>query len=87
MDFKREVTMMLDHVLQLKGRASSFDEETLLLGSLPELDSMAVIELITAIEERFQCSVEDDEIDGAVFSTLGSLIDFVRVKAGTLAAS
>lgn len=87
MDFKHEVTTMLDEVLQLKGRASSFDEKTPLLGSLPELDSMAVIELITAIEVRFQCSVEDDEIDGAVFSSLGSLIDFVRAKAGVPAAS
>jgi len=87
MDFKREVKLMLDDVLHLEGRASTFDEETALLGSVPELDSMAVIALITAIEERFQCAVEDDEIDGAVFATLGSLIDFVRAKTGALASS
>lgn len=82
MDFKREVKMMLDDVLHLEGRASAFDEETALLGSVPELDSMAVIALITAIEERFECAVDDDEIDGTVFATLGSLIDFVRTKSG-----
>jgi acyl carrier protein len=81
MDFKREVKMMLDEVLHLEGRASTFDEKTVLLGSVPELDSMAVIAVISAMEERFQCSVDDDEIDGAVFATLGSLIDFVRSKA------
>ena len=86
MDFKREVVSMLDDVLHLEGRASTFDHDTVLLGSLPELDSMAVITLISAIEERFQCAVDDDEIDGAVFATLGSLIEFVRNKAGAAAA-
>ena len=42
---------------------------------------MAVIAIISAIEERFGCTVEDDEIDGAVFATLGSLIAFVQEKA------
>lgn len=87
MDLIREVKMMLDETLHLEGRASKYDEKTPLLGSVPELDSMAVIALITAIEERFQCMVDDDEIDGAVFATLGSLVDFVRTKAGGVAAS
>lgn len=81
MNFKREVVSMLNDVLHLEGRASKFDEDTVLLGSVPELDSMAVIAIISAIEERFGCSVEDDEIDGAVFATLGSLIAFVQLKA------
>lgn len=82
MDFKREVKLMLDDVLHLEGRASAFEDDTPLLGSVPELDSMAVINLIAALEERFQCSIDDDEIDGAVFATLGALVEFVRVKAG-----
>jgi acyl carrier protein len=82
MDFKREVLSMLNDVLHLEGRAFAFSEDTVLLGSVPELDSMAVIALISAIEERFHCAVDDDEIDGAVFATLGSLIEFVRSKAG-----
>jgi len=54
--------------------------DTPLLGAIPELDSMAVVALITAIEERFGFTVDDDEIDGSVFTTLGSLIDFVQGK-------
>lgn len=80
MNFKREVLSMLDDVLHLEGRAAKFDEDTVLLGGVPELDSMAVIAIISAIEERFGCTVEDDEIDGAVFATLGSLIAFVQLK-------
>ena len=34
------------------------------------------------LEERFGFTIHDDEIDGAVFATVGSLIDFVSAKAG-----
>ncbi len=81
MDMKQEVKQLLNDVLNLNGRATSFVEDTPLLGSIPELDSMAVISLISAIEERFQCAVEDDEIDGAVFATFGSLVQFVQSKS------
>ena len=59
---------------------SRFNASTQLFGALPELDSMAVVALITAIEERFGFTVDDDEIDGSVFTSLGSLIDFVQGK-------
>lgn len=80
MDIKSELLSILDEVLSLKGRAGGFSLETPLLGALPELDSMAVVALITSLEERFFIVVDDDEIDGAVFATLGTLVDFVRDK-------
>jgi len=80
MDIKSEVLAILDEVLSLKGRSSSFTLETALLGAIPELDSMAVVALITSMEERFGFIVEDDEIDGAAFATVGTLVDFVQGK-------
>lgn len=80
LDIKSEILALLDEVLSLKGRASTFTEDTPLLGALPELDSMAVVALITSMEERFGFSVDDDEIDGATFATVGSLIEFVETK-------
>lgn len=56
------------------------NEQTALLGSLPELDSMAVVNLIGALESHFGISVADDEIDAASFETLGSLAAFVACK-------
>ena len=50
---------------------------TPLLDSLPELDSMAVLELILALEERFDITIEDDDITAEMFETLGSLATFV----------
>ena len=80
MDIKNEVLSILDEVLSLKGRAAGFTLETSLLGALPELDSMAVVALITTLEERFGFTVDDDEIDGAVFASVGTLVDFVHDK-------
>jgi acyl carrier protein len=53
---------------------------TRLLGAIPELDSMAVVSLITALEEQFCIAVDDDEIGAATFETLGSLAAFVEQK-------
>lgn len=81
MDMLREVQDVLDEVLSLGGRASAFTRETHLLGAIPELDSMAVVSLITALEDRFGITVDDDDIGGATFATVGSLVDFVTERA------
>ncbi|MET0518224.1 MAG: phosphopantetheine-binding protein [Burkholderiaceae bacterium] len=80
MDTQQQVLRLLDEVLSLDGRSASFQRATPLLGALPELDSMAVVSLITAMEEQLGLSVDDDEIDGATFATVGSLSDFVAAK-------
>ena len=82
MDIWHEVVQTLDEVLSLNGRARAFTRSTHLLGALPELDSMAVVSLIGAIEERCGIVVEDEDIDGDTFATVGSLVDFVSGKLG-----
>lgn len=80
MDVNKEVLRILDEVLSLNGRAATFDRETHLLGAIPELDSMAVVSLITSLEERLGVVVDDDEIDGETFATVGALTDFISAK-------
>jgi acyl carrier protein len=80
MDVMQEVTRLLDDVLSLKGRSAGFTRETHLLGAVPELDSMAVVTLITSLEERFDIVIDDSDIDGDVFATVGTLTDFVAGK-------
>jgi acyl carrier protein len=76
----QEVIRLLDEVLSLGGRSSAFSRETLLLGAIPELDSMAVVSLITGLESHFDLIVDDEDIDGSTFATVGSLADFVSEK-------
>jgi acyl carrier protein len=77
MDNSTAVMEVLDEVLGLRGRGADWTQETALLGSVPELDSMAVVSLLTALSERFGFELDDD-IDGADFATLGALTDFVH---------
>lgn len=80
MNTQQEVLSILDEILSLNGRSSGFVASTPLLGAIPELDSMAVVALLTTLEERFGFAVGDDEIEGATFATVGSLVDFVDQK-------
>ena len=77
LNIQQQVLVLLDEVLSLNGRGLQFDADSPLLGSVPELDSMAVLAVIHAIEERFGISIPDDEIDGSSFATVGTVVDFV----------
>jgi acyl carrier protein len=80
MDIRKELLSLLDETLNLDGRTSTFQDATPLLGALPEMDSMGVVAIITAFEDRLGFAVDDDEIDGAVFQTFGTLLEFVINK-------
>ncbi len=82
MNVHEEVLRVLDEVLSLGGRSAGFTRETPLLGAIPELDSMAVVTLITSLEEQLGITVDDDDIDGDTFASVGSLVDFVGGKLG-----
>jgi acyl carrier protein len=78
-----EVKAVLREVLQLGDRARHLDSGTALLGGLPELDSMAVVAVITGLEERFDIAVADDEISADTFETVGTLCNFIERKRAT----
>lgn len=80
MQHLEEVRNILGDVLSLGTRKNSLGESSSLLGAIPELDSMAVVNVITAMEEHFDITVDDDEISAETFETLGSLTLFVEQK-------
>jgi acyl carrier protein len=61
-------------------RAATFDADTPLFGSLPELDSMAVAGLLTELEDRLGIMIDDDDVDGDLLATFGSLSDYAIHK-------
>lgn len=73
MDVQWEVLRVLDEVLCLGGRALRFSADTPLLGALPELDSMAVVSVVTTLQDRTGVLFRDDDIDGESFRTVGDL--------------
>jgi len=80
MSVAEEIRDVLAQTLQLGDRANDLTESTLLLGNLPELDSMMIATLLAAIEERFDISIEDDEISAETFESVGSLRSYVESK-------
>ena len=81
MKYLEEVKTLLIDVLNLGPAGESLTSDSPLLGSLPELDSMAVVTLIGALEEHFGIMVDDDDISASTFATLGSLAEFVAARA------
>ena len=77
---EQQVRSILRDTLQLGDRAARLNAGTELLGSIAELDSMAVVTVITALEDQFGIVVEDDEISADTFATFGSLVQFVESK-------
>jgi acyl carrier protein len=61
-------------------RAEALDDESGLFGTLPELDSMAVANLLTELEDRLGIIIEDDELDGEMLENFGSLNRFLETK-------
>ncbi|HNE02438.1 MAG TPA: acyl carrier protein [Plasticicumulans sp.] len=75
-----ETRALIGDVLQLGERTAEIHEDTLLLGSIPEFDSMAVVSLITAIEDRFGIAIDDDELIADTFASAGSLHAFIAAR-------
>lgn len=80
MNLDEQVIQSLEASLNIKFDRRRFGPDAPLLGAVPEFDSMAVVALLTHLEERFGFTVEDDEVDGSTFATIGSLTQFVRDK-------
>jgi acyl carrier protein len=78
-----DLKSVLVTTLGIEDRASSIEASTPLFGGLPELDSLAVLELVTAIEDEFDITIDDEEFSGDIFETLGSLASFVGSKHGS----
>jgi acyl carrier protein len=79
-----DVKNVLNAVLQSPDVVNSLTMDSPLLGSIPEMDSMAVVSILTTLEEQYGFFVEDDEIDASVFETVGALVRFVEQKVGAV---
>lgn len=80
MQHLEQVKNILVEVLSLDKGKIALREDSILLGSIPELDSLTVVNVIAALEENFGITIDDDEISAKNFATLGSLAHFIEQK-------
>jgi acyl carrier protein len=72
-----DVKTLVAETLGIIERLDSLDASTRLLGSLPELDSLGVAELLAAIEDRFGFEIDYSDVTMDMFETLGTLAAFI----------
>lgn len=75
-----QIAALLTVTLNLGQRGDRLTTESPLLGSLPELDSMAVVAVITQLEEQYGIEFDDEDITAESFATLGTLVQLVEGK-------
>lgn len=74
------VKAVIVNTLGIEDRAATINASTPLFGSMPELDSLAVVELAAGLEEQFGFEIDGSEFTGDIFETVGSLAKFVEMK-------
>jgi len=79
MSLQKEIKALLQETLQLDD-VVEWDNETEILGAVAEFDSMAIVTVLTLVEENYGIMIEDDEVSAEVFETLGSLVGFIAEK-------
>jgi acyl carrier protein len=82
MDELDRVRRILRDTLLIGARADRLDEQSRLLGGVPEFDSVAVVNVVMSIETEYGIKISDNELSADVFETLGSLGRFIASKTG-----
>lgn len=76
----RGVIEVIVATLGLGDRAETLTGSTPLLNNMPELHSMAVVALAVALEREFDLEIDDEDLTGEVFETIGTLAAFVEAS-------
>ena len=76
------VKAVVVETLGVDDRADTLTADAGLLGSVPELDSLAVLELVLGLERRFDIEIDGEDVTAELFETLGSLTEYIDGRLG-----
>ena len=71
---------ILESAVGKRALPESLNDASELLGAIPELDSMAMLGVLTQIQDDFGVQIDDDEVSADLFTTFGDLKRFVEAK-------
>jgi acyl carrier protein len=74
------VKAVVIETLAIEDRADALHAQTA-LASIPELDSLAILELVVELERHLGITFEDEDVTAEVFETIESLAAFVDAKS------
>lgn len=75
-DLDQALANILRSAIGARAMPASLGDDTPLLGAIPELDSMALLAVLTRIEDEYGCAIADDAVSAADFATFGRLRAF-----------
>lgn len=75
-----QIKCLIVVALELDVDPTEIPSDEALFGGDMDLDSMATLEIIAAIEETFSITVEDDELTAELFDSVEALAEYVATK-------
>jgi acyl carrier protein len=76
-----EVKAVVVKSLAIDDRARELDADTPLT-SIPEFDSLAILDLVLDLERHFDIEFDDEDVTAEVFETIETLAAFVDSRLG-----
>jgi acyl carrier protein len=66
-------------VLELNIDREQLDDKVSLYSPLVRLDSLSLLHLLVQIEKQFDVEIDDEDVMNAELSSVGSLVDMIRL--------
>jgi acyl carrier protein len=73
----QEIISLLNEVMSFDPDTNGLNNDSLLLGEIPEFDSMTVVSVLEGIEAIYEIQIADEDITPEAFESVRSLTQFV----------
>jgi acyl carrier protein len=73
----QEIISLLNEVMSFDPDSNRLNNDSLLLGEVPEFDSMTVVSVLEGIESMYEIQIADEDITPEAFESVNSLTQFV----------
>lgn len=77
---EESIKTIFDEELQLDGRSKLWRSQTKLYNNLPELDCITVVNILVAIEEKLNITIDYENYNAQIFATVNSLSAHIENK-------
>jgi acyl carrier protein len=77
-ELTKQIKDVFIQVLDLPLDRDQLDDGMSLYSPFIQMDSMALLHLLVACEERFDIDIDDEDVMNADFTTVASLVDMIR---------
>ncbi len=77
---KYQIKKLIVDTLSLEVAPEEIPEDETLFGGGMDIDSIATLEIVAAIEKKFDITVEDEELTVELFDTVATLAAYVTDK-------